>query len=711
MRMASYRPTKKALSIITMFRGLNRGANTGFSNISAKNSTMYTEFKGMRNLSSDDYPQLSVRKKRGRVNGSFPVTGGGSCNYDAERSGLLFADGKIIFVTSAGIYYDGSLTLVSGLQSNDANNRPVYHELVLFGNRVVIMPEKIIFDLSTKTSERIEVTDPLYNTSANAPAHEVTPTTGTINGTEYSNYNDNGFTIEKVELDSSGKPRHVAMILKEADSLDNDQAQVSGQVSGDREAWKTKITVQWAKVKVGDTVEAMGENPSGLYRCWQIGEETEAGAGGSYRTIRHFVKIENYYVRIWRSVPGISVGDYVTLSGMTAAATAPTQFEPRSGGQSATPDASFDWGDYVSVLNNQTFKVYYVDQYSFVIKANIDRSVPYTGYIKVQRKMPALDSDKLIEVNNRMWGCSSVNNEIYASKLGDIKNWRAYADAIATDSYAVTVGCEGQFTGVARQNGNVIFFKENKILKLYGTKPSNFTLAEYDAPGVEKGSSKSLVWINGILYYLSPRGVCQYSPGGQPAVISEDVFGDKKYKNGVGGRHGDKYYLSAQSESGLWELFVYDTRLGIWHREDEIKILAAATYNGKLYFSDSISKKANCADGSDNLISEYGDYEKEDLIEWYAETGDLYGDTLFKKHITRIKLSIAAEEPVRIGIFAKFRVGGEWFELKKELLESDRLCVIPCAVRRSDYLRIKLEGQGRCRIAELGIEYSAGSDR
>ena len=54
-----------------------------------------------------------------------------------------------------------------------------------------------------------------------------------------------------------------------------------------------------------------------------------------------------------------------------------------------------------------------------------------TGAIKVERTVP--DMDYITESENRLWGCSSANHEIYACKLGDPFNWNCF-EGISTDS-------------------------------------------------------------------------------------------------------------------------------------------------------------------------------------------------------------------------------------------------------------------------------------
>ena len=102
------------------------------------------------------------------------------------------------------------------------------------------------------------------------------------------------------------------------------------------------------------------------------------------------------------------------------------------------------------------------------------------GPVQVERKIP--DLDFVTECDNRVWGCSSKENVIYACKLGDPTNWFSYR-GIAADSYAVTVGSDGPFTGAATCMGYALFFKENALHKLYGSKPSDFQLQLSALPG------------------------------------------------------------------------------------------------------------------------------------------------------------------------------------------------------------------------------------
>lgn len=705
---------RKTSNYISVFKGLNRTDNTGFSRISNNNSSMSAEFADMSNLCVDDFPRLLTRKERSFREGL------------TVKSNLIAADRKLIFITEESEESGGAVTVAGKLRVGDEKytidvyDSSAEHRITQHGNNVIIQPENVYFNLSTHEFEDIE----FRLTSEGTDLSDTELNVALLSNLKHRNFRD--FSIEKVDMDN-GKPRKVNYIYEKASGLESTekQANPTGDISEDdvTEPWQQDYYNYWGSIHVGETVEAQGESPSGVYRCYDTGDKKESDKGQPTRNfVRRFVKVESPYVKISRTPAtpsnlfnGLKKGDWVKISGMTESVKKPLQIKNNvywanvDGETSEHTDypAGF-WGNYLEVLNGNTFKVYYADENCIVIKANIDKSVPYTGDMTIERVMPAIDSGKMLEVGNRLWACSSQNNEIYSSKQGDITNWQAYGDGIATDSYAATVGCEGDFTGIARQNDSVIFFKENWIIKLYGTKPSNYAIASYNVPGVERGSEKSIVWINGALYYLSHLGVCQYSPGGQPVVISQKAFGYEKYNNGVAGRHRDKYYISAQNKSGSYELFVFDTATGLWHKEDNTQMVDTVTYNNVLYYTNSEGKLV-CADKDNNLLGNQATTESG--FEWSFETGNLYESDFGKKYISRIQLGIKSDTDMQAKVWAQYENGGAWVLLRELHYLRRRHSLIPVQLRRADYLKLRVKGAGMCQISGIQIEYSGGSYR
>ena len=85
--------------------------------------------------------------------------------------------------------------------------------------------------------------------------------------------------------------------------------------------------------------------------------------------------------------------------------------------------------------------------------------------ITLARKMP--DMDYICAHDNRLWGCRK--NTIYCSKLGDPFVWNNFQGE--SGCFAQDVISGGDFTGCISYLGYVIFFKEDMIYKVYGSKP------------------------------------------------------------------------------------------------------------------------------------------------------------------------------------------------------------------------------------------------
>lgn len=204
----------------------------------------------------------------------------------------------------------------------------------------------------------------------------------------------------------------------------------------------------------------------------------------------------------------------------------------------------------LSDLNN-TMVIWDKGDDYIVVTGILDAITTQESPITIKRQMPNMDF--IIESENRLWGCryghavnGEVVNEIYASKLGDFKNWNCFM-GISTDSYAASVGSDGQFTGAIAHLGHPLFFKENCLHKVYGNYPANYQITTTACRGVQKGSHKSLAIVNEVLYYKSRTAICAYD-GSLPQEISY-ALGDVAYDNAVACSHGNKYYISMREEA------------------------------------------------------------------------------------------------------------------------------------------------------------------
>lgn len=321
--------------------------------------------------------------------------------------------------------------------------------------------------------------------------------------------------------------------------------------------------------------------------------------------------------------------------------------------------------------------------------------------IIVKKELPKLDF--VCELNNRLYGCSSDSHEVYASKLGDASNWYTYS-GISTDSYAATVGTSGEFTGCIGYDDTVLFFKENCIHRLYGSQPSNFQITTYDCVGLQKGSEKSLKIINGILYYLSPRGMMAYDGSSYPIPLYAP-FGDKRYHAGVAGTKDDKYYLSVLDENDRPHVFVYDTAKKLWHKEDSARLSEFAEFGGELIGAAGNSL-ISLTDGKKIAFNAES---AEETVEWSFETGELGTDSISCDNVVRLMLRVVCEKGTVVRVKLQCD-GGEWRHIYSLTANAHRTYSIPIIPQRCDRMKCRISGKGKAKILSIGIVRSEGSD-
>lgn len=281
----------------------------------------------------------------------------------------------------------------------------------------------------------------------------------------------------------------------------------------------------------------------------------------------------------------------------------------------------FRAGDGVSVSGcreealNGSFQLRAAEEDCLVVTALPGGLSSQTEPVTVERSVP--DMDYVVESGNRLWGCKygivdgQAVNAVYASKLGDFRNWNCFA-GLSTDSYAASRGSDGKFTGAADYLGSPLFFKENCVERVYPSANGAHQIVTVQCPGVKDGSGGSLQVVDGKLYYHSQGGVCVFD-GSMPVNVSQ-ALGEARYHDAVAGAAEGCYYLSAADEAGAWHLLVLDTRQGLWYREDGVEALGFAPWGGDLY----------CLTAEGQLLAMKGAGEThEGPVQWMAETGEL----------------------------------------------------------------------------------------
>lgn len=324
--------------------------------------------------------------------------------------------------------------------------------------------------------------------------------------------------------------------------------------------------------------------------------------------------------------------------------------------------------------------------------------------VSLQIKALQIPFDYMIEANNRLWACrygknykGDFVNEIYASARGSFRTFFKF-DGTSDDSYILTLGSDGPFTGAATLGGMPVFFKEGSCHIISGSYPSTYHLTTETGTWVASGSSKSICLADSMLYFHGKDGIYVYD-GASKQKIS-DALGNERYKNAVGGFAGGKYYVSMLNGEGKANLFVFDQRTGMWHKEDSTPVRFFAPYGGDLYMV--VNDTILTLNGSQG-VSE-GD------VEWYAETGKIGFATPDSKYIGKLQLKMILPAGSSLQVYIQYDSDGYW-EYKGPVVGLNSVCfALPIMPRRCDHFAIKLSGKGDCKIFSITKTYEAGGE-
>lgn len=340
---------------------------------------------------------------------------------------------------------------------------------------------------------------------------------------------------------------------------------------------------------------------------------------------------------------------------------------------------------------------------------------PAEGYVKAAMDIP--DMSYVIEAQNRLWGCKygTVNgklvNEIYASALGRFDVWHKFA-GVSTDSYAASVGSDGRWTGAVNYQGYPLFFKEDRMHKVYVSASGAHRIQEYTMRGVQTGGAKSLAVVNGVLFYKARDCVCAYDGSGAPTDVSEKLNLDSLSRPGsttsIAAAYRDKYYLYLQMSTPPGSrLLVLDTRRGAWYREN--------LPSGSITDFTELMGSLLCAAGGieeiahDNQVSELIGTE-EGNVAWSCETGLIGYSTVEQKYVSRFNIRMSLARDAYMDVLVQYDSDGVWHNQGRIQGVGTRTFMLPVRPRRCDHFRIRLEGSGNVRIYSFAKIFEAGSD-
>lgn len=563
---------------------------TEFRGVNYRDGIRDGEMQFTENMSSRRFPFLSPRQDRLSVR-------------DCYAPLAVWAGDKLLLVDNGKIYYDvlndGGPTVI-GSTSGDPK------QFAAINSKLVIWPDKQYIDLNTGTLKDLEAA------------------VETLTGSVTTFYRDNRLSLSNAQTYEIGRKQAVTDVDFETKDISGTSRNYFRYYSADDEdtitfsdgVWTLPqnpegelsakdiydMTVEQRQALIGKIVMLQKDNTSLNLRyeerengeiVWQD-DYTQNNTSGLYASItgirwkgQRYPSNKNYEVTITydvrEKVPNqpiterFSVGDTVTVERVHGTHRIYVDHGIVREIDDETNTLTFDPGTFADLFAD----------------TSADEITTYNA-IRVKRTVP--DMDFICASENRLWGVSNAeegqvwdrekkeyvtvhNRVIHASALGDPTNFYVY-DGLSTDSYSVAVAETGDFTGCVGFSGDVLFFKERKLYRIYGDYPATYMMYTYDVPGVTAGSHMSVGIVNDTLFYLSREGVHVWD--GASAHLVSYKLGPGPFSDGVAGVCGTRYYLSMK-EDDVWSLHVYDTLHDVWYREDDTQAIGFAEHAGNFY--------------------------------------------------------------------------------------------------------------------------------
>ena len=335
----------------------------------------------------------------------------------------------------------------------------------------------------------------------------------------------------------------------------------------------------------------------------------------------------------------------------------------------------------------------------FTSIGNTSSSALVCTYNWTKSNLPRLDH--VCVLDNRLWGCrygmqagsTAAVNEIYCSKLGDFKKWSTF-QGISTDPWYAGVAETGPFTGAVAYGGHPIFFKEDCAYVISGSYPP-YSVTTLHIAGVAQGASRSICEVDGALYYKSRYAVMRYTSSSIGSV-SDRLGRLPDAVRACAGSYNGKYYLSLAGE-----IYVYDTKRGMWCAEDACGAVDFATEDGKLY----IAGGRGDTDGKYPICVAAPGMAAEADMPWSLTTPRIGYGLPNRKYVSRVLIRLEIGDAA-LPIVELSRDGGAWEVLScaaRVGTDGARTgsITIPIRPRRCESFRIRVSGVGAYKLTGI----------
>ena len=393
-------------------------------------------------------------------------------------------------------------------------------------------------------------------------------------------------------------------------------------------------------------------------------------------------------------------------------------------------------GKYIRITHTDGEYVYFSGA-----APHVEKLINYS----VKRVMPSLQQFILLDgrIVGVFCGYDKTGKFIckaYAGAVNNPTSWSEYGGALSAD----IGGCE-EFTGIAEYRGDVLAFTENSVVRLK-ISDKEITASTLKCDGVRKRDGKSVVSIDGKVYYKGKNGIYVYD-GSFPEKISgaldkelffavsakpleplppeelpDDYLGElfpgvtfyDAESPSPAGVYNGRYYVRLEDKIGKSSIYVYNTVSKSWCVEDDPgvteffnieEMLIAVCKDGdgsRLVLWDYDSADMSAVDG----YTKDGYLAVEEKVRWFFETGKAFADNQNGTIPTRMFLKARIKSGGSLG--AGCICNGESFPRRTVSVSDTRTdnFEIPLSAGGCDTVRLAVYGRGEAEVLGYAVELS-----
>ncbi len=333
----------------------------------------------------------------------------------------------------------------------------------------------------------------------------------------------------------------------------------------------------------------------------------------------------------------------------------------------------------------------------------LDTTFEVTGDydIAVSRFVPEMTH--LCALGDRLLGCHG--STVYLSEAGNPFNWIARSGEDRDPVILETSGA-GDFTACTAYQDHGVFFKEDHIYQMFGSGANDYVLSDLVAPGVAASSARSLCEVGGRLYYLANGGVYSFD-GEHPTFVGEALpYG---LTDGVGGTDGVCYYLSAQREDGVYEMYACHAERNMWYIRDMLSAASMTKWEDMLFIQTTVGDVLRYARQGESLPENQTVItETASAFPSVVEFGEEFGGGPDGLRLHRVHLRVQGEANAVMKVEVAYDGEDRWEQIGVVRGEVKGLVHLLLYPRRADSYRLRFIMMGEWRISEITCEYEPG---